>query len=95
MTHQIELLDFLFDLNRKKKRTIIMVLHDLNLACRYADNLVAIHNQTVAYQGTPESIVTTKMVQEIFGMEAIIEEDPIFGTPLCIPKGKGRQIKRC
>lgn len=93
MTHQIELLDFLFDLNREKKRTIVMVLHDLNLACRYADNLVAIHNQTVAVQGAPESIVTKEMVQEIFGMEAIIEKDPLFGTPLCIPKGKGRQIK--
>lgn len=93
MTHQIELLDFLFDLNRNKQRTIVMVLHDLNLACRYADHLVAIHNQTIAVQGAPEEIVTAHMVQEIFGMEAIIQEDPLFGTPLCIPKGKGRIVK--
>ncbi|MCR8645607.1 ABC transporter ATP-binding protein [Paenibacillus sp. N1-5-1-14] len=93
MTHQIELLDFLFDLNRTKQRTIVMVLHDLNLACRYADHLVAIHNKTVALQGAPEEIVTTQMVQEIFGMEAMISQDPLFGTPLCIPKGKGRFIK--
>ncbi|WP_431027194.1 ABC transporter ATP-binding protein [Lysinibacillus sp. LZ02] len=93
MTHQIELLDFLFDLNRQHRRTIVMVLHDLNLACRYADHLVAIHNRTVAVQGPPEQIVTAEMVQEIFNMEAMIEEDPFFGTPLCIPKGKGRYVK--
>jgi len=93
MTHQIELLDFMFELNRNEKRTIVMVLHDLNLACRYADNLVAVHNRTVVYQGAPESIVTTDMVKRIFGMEAIIDRDPLFGTPLCIPKGKGRVIK--
>lgn len=93
MTHQIELLDFLFELNREKKRTIVMVLHDLNLASRYADHLVAIHNKTIAIQGKPEQIVTSDMVQEVFGMESIIHEDPIFGTPLCIPKGKGRHIK--
>jgi len=93
MAHQIELLDFLFELNRTKNRTIVMVLHDLNLACRYADHLVAIHNKTIATQGKPEHIVTSEMVQEVFGMAAIIHEDPFFGTPLCIPKGKGRRIK--
>ncbi|MGE7022176.1 ABC transporter ATP-binding protein [Solibacillus cecembensis] len=93
MTHQIELLDFLFDLNREYKRTIVMVLHDLNLACRYADNLVAIHDKKVAVQGTPEEIVTTEMVKEIFNLDALIKADPYFGTPLCIPKGKGRRVK--
>lgn len=93
MTHQIELLDFLFDLNRNEKRTIVMVLHDLNLACRYADHLVAVHNRTVAIQGAPEDILTEKVVQQIFNMEALITKDPFFGTPLCIPKGKGRIIK--
>ncbi|EON71324.1 ABC transporter ATP-binding protein [Lysinibacillus sphaericus] len=93
MTHQIEVLDFLFELNRSDQRTIVMVLHDLNLACRYADHLVAIHDQTVAVQGPPEDIVTVEMVQEVFGMEVAVSEDPFFGTPLCIPKGKGRYVK--
>ncbi|MFC9539512.1 ABC transporter ATP-binding protein [Lysinibacillus sp. NPDC056959] len=93
MTHQIEVLDFLFELNRLEHRTIVMVLHDLNLACRYADHLVAVHRQTVAVQGPPEDIVTAEMVQEVFGMEVAVSEDPFFGTPLCIPKGKGRYIK--
>lgn len=93
MTHQIELLDFLFDLNRQFKRTIVMVLHDINLACRYADHLVAIHNKKVAVQGKPEDIVTPEMVKEIFHLDAMISADPFFGTPLCVPKGKGRNIK--
>jgi iron complex transport system ATP-binding protein len=93
MTHQIELLDFLFDLNRQFKRTIVMVLHDINLACRYADHLVAIHNKNVAVQGKPEDIVTPEMVKEIFHLDAMISADPFFGTPLCVPKGKGRNIK--
>lgn len=93
MTHQIELLDFLFDLNRQFKRTIVMVLHDINLACRYADHLVAVHNKKVAIQGKPEDIVTQEMIKEIFNLDAIINEDPFFGTPLCVPKGKGRYVK--
>ncbi|WP_042470415.1 ABC transporter ATP-binding protein [Bacillus ndiopicus] len=93
MTHQIELLDFLFELNRQSKRTVVMVLHDLNLACRYADHLVAIHNKKVAIEGAPEEIVTSQMVEEIFQLKAIIQKDPYFGTPLCIPNGKGRYIK--
>ena len=93
MAHQIELLDFLFELNREHERTIVMVLHDLNLACRYADNLVAIHNKKVAIQGPPEKIVTSEMVKSIFNLDALIHEDPFFGTPLCIPKGKGRKVK--
>lgn len=70
-----------------------MVLHDLNLACRYADPIVAIHHQTVAVQGTPEDIVTVEIDQEVFGMELAVSEDPFFGTPLCIPKRKGRYLK--
>ncbi|MGE7129808.1 hypothetical protein [Lysinibacillus xylanilyticus] len=70
-----------FELNRLEHRTIVMVLHNLNLACRYADHIVAIHNQTV------------EMVQEVFGMEVAVSEDPFFGTPLCITKGKGRYLK--
>lgn len=92
LSHQIDVLDLLFSLNRVEKRTIVMVLHDLNLACRYADHMVAVHNQNVYSQGAPEEIVTTKMVEEVFGLSCDIHVDPIFGTPLCIPHGKGRQL---
>lgn len=63
---------------RSEHRTIVMVLHDLNLACRYSDHIVAIHHQTEAVQGPPEDIVTVEMVQEVFGMEVAVSEDPFL-----------------
>ncbi|MFC0559119.1 ABC transporter ATP-binding protein [Halalkalibacter alkalisediminis] len=90
MTHQIEILDLLFELNEKEKRTIVMVLHDLNLACRYAHHIVAVQNKTIFAQGRPEDVITCNLVKEVFRMECQVMSDPIFGTPLCIPFGKGR-----
>lgn len=94
MTHQIEVLDLLFELNEKENRTIVMVLHDLNLACRYANNLIAIKDRSVYVQGKPEEVITAKMVKDVFNLECEVTEDPLFGTPLCIPHGKGRNIKK-
>ncbi|MCA1031579.1 ABC transporter ATP-binding protein [Bacillus timonensis] len=92
MTHQIEILDLLFELNEQEGRTIVMVLHDLNLACRYAHHIVAIKNKTIYNQGKPEEVINTKLVKDVFDMDCEITEDPLFGTPLCIPHGKGRRI---
>ncbi|CAI8839608.1 ABC transporter [Bacillus pseudomycoides] len=90
MTHQIEVLDLLFELNETEQRTIVMVLHDLNLACRYADNIVAIQDKQIYAQGKPEEIVDCKLVRDVFRMDCQIITDPLFGTPLCIPQGRGR-----
>ncbi len=92
LTHQIEILDLLFDLNQQQQKTIVMVLHDLNLACRYAHHMVAIHNRTVHAQGRPEAIITEDIVREVFHLDCTISRDPLFGTPLCIPFGKGRRL---
>ncbi|WHZ06169.1 ABC transporter ATP-binding protein [Neobacillus sp. YX16] len=92
MTHQIEILDLLFELNEKRKRTVVMVLHDLNLACRYAHNIVALKDQTVYDQGKPEYVINRSLVKNVFGMDCEVTMDPLFGTPLCIPYGKGRSI---
>lgn len=93
LTHQIDILDLLFELNEKERRTIVMVLHDLNLACRYAHHIVAIRDKTVYAQGKPEDVVTGNMVRDVFGLECEIAEDPLFGTPICIPHGRGRTVK--
>lgn len=85
LSHQIEVLDILYDLNKKENRTIVMVLHDLNLACRYADHLVAVHNRTVYSQGNPQEVLTEEMVRTVFNMESRVISDPIYGTPMCIP----------
>ncbi|MBB6446305.1 ABC transporter ATP-binding protein [Bacillus benzoevorans] len=92
MTHQIEILDLLFDLNENEQRTIVMVLHDLNLACRYAHNIVAIKDQKIFAQGKPENIINQNLVKSVFGMDCEVTLDPLFGTPLCIPHGRGRRI---
>ncbi|PIC64679.1 cobalamin/Fe(3+)-siderophore ABC transporter ATP-binding protein [Sporosarcina sp. P13] len=92
LAHQIEILDLLFELNEIENRTVVMVLHDLNLACRYAHHIVAICDKNIYAQGKPEDIITPQMVNDVFSMSCEIGKDPLFGTPLCIPYGKGRKI---
>lgn len=92
MTHQIEILDLLFDLNEKERRTIVMVLHDLNLACRYAHHLVAIKDKSIYAEGRPETVINCDLVKNVFDMNCQVTTDPLFGTPLCIPHGRGRCI---
>ncbi|QAY67958.1 ABC transporter ATP-binding protein [Paenibacillus protaetiae] len=92
LTHQIEVLDLLYDLNRKEQRTIVMVLHDINLACRYADHIVAIRKGKIEAEGKPEHIINAGLMANVFQLECEIIPDPLFGTPLCVPRGKGRII---
>lgn len=92
MAHQVEILDLLFDLNENEGRTVVMVLHDLNLACRYAHHIVAVRDKQIYAQGKPEEVVTAEMVQAVFHMDCTIIKDPLFGTPLCVPHGKGRSM---
>ncbi|MFC5447658.1 ABC transporter ATP-binding protein [Paenibacillus aestuarii] len=92
LTHQIEVLDLLFELNEHEQRTIVMVLHDINLACRYAHHIAAIKNGSVYAEGTPEDIINEQLLQDVFDMKCRVSTDPIFGTPMCIPYGKGRML---
>jgi iron complex transport system ATP-binding protein len=87
LTHQIEVLDLLYKLNQEENRTIVMVLHDINLACRYATNIVALVNKGIYAQGKPKDIITGKLVQGVFQLNCEIIEDPIYKTPMCIPYG--------
>lgn len=88
LAHQIEVLDLLRELNRREGKTIVMVLHDLNLACRYADHMVAVHERGAYAQGKPEQILTEALVKTVFDLNCRIVADPFFGTPLCIPFGR-------
>ncbi|NEQ20628.1 MAG: ABC transporter ATP-binding protein [Microcoleus sp. SIO2G3] len=85
LAHQIEVLDLLYDLNQEQGRTIVMVLHDLNQACRYADYLVAMRQGYIYAQGSPNTVMTEAMVSEVFGLESRIVPDPMTGTPMCVP----------
>jgi iron complex transport system ATP-binding protein len=85
LAHQIEVLDLLCQLNRQGKRTIVMVLHDLNMACRYSHHLIALREGTILAQGKPAEVVTEKMVEQVFALRSRIITDPVFNTPLCLP----------
>lgn len=92
MTHQIEILDLLFEMNETSQTTIVMVLHDLNLACRYAHHLIAVKDKGIFIQGAPNDVMTKEMVKAVFDMNCQIIPDPLFGTPLCIPHGRGNRV---
>lgn len=85
IAHQIEVLDLLKELTRQHNRTIVMVLHDINLAVRYADNLIAMRDGKVKTFGEPHNVVTAQMMHEVFSIQAQILQDPVSGSPLCIP----------
>lgn len=88
LAHQVEVLDLLTDLNRERGTTIAMVLHDINLAARYADHIIAMRAGRVVASGEPGSVVDAGMVHEVFGLEAEVITDPVSGTPLILPKGR-------
>ncbi|MCC2312705.1 ABC transporter ATP-binding protein [Cellulomonas xiejunii] len=90
VSHQVDVLDLLADLNRDRGTTIVMVLHDLNLAARYADRLVALTDGRLYAQGTPADVVTETMVRDVFGMAARVVPDPVSGSPLVLPIGRHR-----
>ncbi|MDK1361335.1 ABC transporter ATP-binding protein [Arthrobacter sp. zg-Y1219] len=88
VSHQIEVLDLLTDLNRSRGTTIVMVLHDLNLAARYADYLVAVADGKLHAAGRPEDVLTEETVRTVFGMENMVITDPSSGKPLMLPLGR-------
>ncbi|AEI11408.1 MULTISPECIES: ABC transporter ATP-binding protein [Cellulomonas] len=88
VAHQVEVLDLLTDLNRAQGTTIVMVLHDLNLAARYTDHLVALREGRLVAQGAPAQVVTPALVAEVFGMSAEVVPDPVSGAPLVVPIGR-------
>jgi iron complex transport system ATP-binding protein len=90
LAHQVEVLDLLADLNEHEGRTVVLVLHDLNLACRYADHLVAMAGGRVVATGPPALVVTEELVAEVFGLDARVVDDPVTGTPLVVPVPRGR-----
>lgn len=88
LAHQVEVLDLLTDLNRDRGTTVVMILHDINLAARYADHVVAMKAGRVVAAGTPSEVVDPTLVREVFGLEAEVITDPVSGTPLIVPRGR-------
>ncbi|MFR9807257.1 ABC transporter ATP-binding protein [Pseudonocardia sp. RS010] len=87
LAHQVEVLELVERLHVERGRTVVMVLHDLNLAARYADRLVAMKAGRIVAQGTPAEVITEPLLGEVFGLEARVIADPVAGTPLVVPTG--------
>ncbi|SFV34757.1 iron complex transport system ATP-binding protein [Devosia crocina] len=93
INHQVEVLDLLTDLVKTGGRTVVVVLHDLNLACRYADHIVAMKSGTIIAEGQPNEIITEAVVHDVFHLTAHILRDPVSNTPLIIPVGRHHVAK--
>jgi iron complex transport system ATP-binding protein len=90
IAHQIELLDLFADLNAEQGCTIVAVLHDLNHACRFADQIIAMKAGAIVAQGNPADVITATLVEEVYGLRCQVIDDPETGTPLVIPRASSR-----
>ncbi|MEJ3403447.1 ABC transporter ATP-binding protein [Rathayibacter sp. YIM 133350] len=93
VTHQVELLDLLVDMNRQRGTTIVMVLHDLNLAARYADHLVVMAAGRILAEGAPSNVLSRQTVEEAFALPNLVIADPVTGTPLVVPIGRHDAVR--
>lgn len=97
LAHSIEVLDLVNRLRRDLDRTVVMVLHDLNLAIRYSDNLVVMRDGDLIATGKPEEIITSELLKDVFELDATVIEDPVVGGPLIVPNDpydiKGKKVQ--
>jgi len=91
VAHQIDVLDLLRDLNRTQGTTVVMVLHDLNLAARYADHVVALRDGRLVGSGAPGDLVDEEFVARVFGLGSRVIVDPVTGSPLVVPTSTHQQ----
>jgi iron complex transport system ATP-binding protein len=86
LAHQVEVLDLVTRLNRERGRTVVMVLHDLNLAARYSDVVVVMKEGVLLAQGLPDEVFTVDMLSAVFGLDADVLADPRTGLPIIVPR---------
>ncbi|MFJ4171511.1 ABC transporter ATP-binding protein [Paenarthrobacter sp. NPDC089714] len=89
ISHQLEILNLCRELHRSGRYTLVAVLHDLNLAFRYADHLIAMKDGVKVAEGSPSDIVTADLVREVFGLESLVIPDPVTGKPMVVPLEEG------
>ncbi|NOH95879.1 Fe(3+) dicitrate ABC transporter ATP-binding protein FecE [Vibrio sp. 99-70-13A1] len=83
MSHQVELMNLMRQMNDNGK-TVVVVLHDLNQACRYCDHLIVLEQGALITQGSPEEVFTEALLDEVFDLKARVFRDPVSGTPMCV-----------
>lgn len=93
IAHQIDVLDLCASLHAGG-RTLVAVLHDLNLAARYATHIVAMRDGAIVAQGAPERVITAQLLSEVFELDARVLPDPETGCPLIIPRDRRAGARR-
>lgn len=83
--HQLEILELVRRLNREEGMTVVVVLHDLNQAARYADRMLVLQDGRIAEDGPPEQVLNVPMLERVFGIHAHVTQDPVSGRPYFIP----------
>jgi iron complex transport system ATP-binding protein len=88
--HQLEVLDLVETLNQQRGMTIVMVLHDLNQAARYAHRMLVLDKGAVVSDGPPATTLTADLLERVFNVRATIVSDPVTRAPVCVPHGNVR-----
>ncbi|MCM2428534.1 ABC transporter ATP-binding protein [Streptomyces sp. RKAG337] len=91
LRHQLDVLDLVSDLHTESGRTVVMVLHDLGQAARYADHLVVLQEGRLAAAGPPSEVLSAALVKSVFDVDCQVIPDPETGTPLVVPRGRARR----
>ena len=85
IAYQLEVLELLKHLNEEAGKTVVMVLHDINMACEYAHRLFALRDGKMVAEGDPQVVLTADLIRTVFGIDAHIVNHPTSGSPMCIP----------
>ncbi|MFW0787560.1 ABC transporter ATP-binding protein [Gordonia sp. CPCC 206044] len=87
LAHSVEILDLVHELCKDHGKTVVMVLHDLNLAARYSDSLFVMRSGELVEHGSPSEVITADLLQRAFGLQSVVMADPVFGAPMIVPLG--------
>jgi iron complex transport system ATP-binding protein len=93
LAHQVEVLDLVTRLNRERGRTVVMVLHDLNLAARYSDTIAVMKDGALVTEGSPTDVFTSARLAETFGLDADVLSDPRTGLPIIVPTSSAASVE--
>jgi iron complex transport system ATP-binding protein len=88
--HQIQILDLLKRFNRQNNLTVIMVMHDLNLACEYASRLVLLNDGMIFKEGAPEEVLTYQNIESVYKTIVVVGKNPVSAKPFVISVSKER-----
>ena len=93
ISHQVEILELVRNLNTEQGLTVIAAMYDLNLASLYFDRLILLKKGRVAVDGVPTQVLTEARIKEVFSASVKVEPHPLTGTPHIVVMPKGSDIK--